>query len=81
MKSNGRCSMPPAVAPPYRNALAERFATAISDSKAACPPIVDYSPTDQAKAAYEIDTLSEASFVVRMLSDHAVLRDQARICG
>jgi hypothetical protein len=41
---------------------------------------VDYSQTEQASAAAEVETLSEASMVVRMLSDYAVLRDQARFC-
>jgi hypothetical protein len=41
---------------------------------------VDYNPTDQASAAVEVETLSETSMVVRMLSDYAVLRQQARAC-
>ncbi len=56
-------------------------ATASSDTHARCPPIVDYSPIEQASAAAEIETLSETSLVVRMLSDYAVLRQQqARAC-
>ena len=45
-----------------------------------CPPVVEYSLADQARAAYEVETLPESAVVVRMLSDYAVLRDQARAC-
>jgi hypothetical protein len=45
-----------------------------------CPPVVEYSPNDQALAAEEVDALPESAMVVRMLSDYAVLRDQARAC-
>ncbi|MGB3798094.1 MAG: hypothetical protein WA957_17565 [Alteraurantiacibacter sp.] len=39
-----------------------------------------YSATDQARAAAEVAALPEVAIVVRMLSDYAVLRDQARAC-
>ncbi|MGB3314969.1 MAG: hypothetical protein WBB85_11195 [Albidovulum sp.] len=45
-----------------------------------CPPVVPYSPADQARAAAEIKALPEGAVVVRMLSDYAVLRDQVRAC-
>jgi hypothetical protein len=45
-----------------------------------CPPVVDYTTADQARAAAEVDMLPEAAMVVRMLSDYAVMRDQARVC-
>jgi len=45
-----------------------------------CPPVVEYSAADQARAADEVEALSERSVVVWMLSDYAVLRDQARAC-
>jgi hypothetical protein len=51
-----------------------------SDASTVCSPIVDYDRTDQASAAIEVEPLSETSMVVRMLSDHAVLREQARAC-
>ena len=51
-----------------------------SDEKSVCPPIVDYSPAEQARAATEVDALPEGAMVVRMLSDYAVLRDQALAC-
>jgi hypothetical protein len=46
-----------------------------------CPPVVAYSRVDQSRAAAEIEALSEGAMIVRMLSDYAVLRDQARACG
>lgn len=51
-----------------------------SDSRAPCPPVVDYTAADQARAADEFETLPEGAVIVRMLSDYAVLRDQARAC-
>ena len=55
-------------------------ATAGSDERPVCPPVVAYSPADQARAAGEVEALHEDWVVVRMLSDYAVLRDQARTC-
>ena len=47
----------------------------------ACPPVVEYSTSDQTRAAIELEALPDgAMVVVRMLSDYAVLRDQARLC-
>ncbi|WP_231565721.1 hypothetical protein [Paracoccus sanguinis] len=51
-----------------------------SEAHAPCPPVVDYTAADQARAADEVDALSEGAVVVRMLSDYAVMRDQARAC-
>ena len=45
-----------------------------------CPLVVDYSALEQARALDELDALPERVMVVRMLSDCAVLRDQARAC-
>jgi hypothetical protein len=45
-----------------------------------CPPVVEYSRTEQARAANEVGSLPEGAMVVRMLNDYAVLRDQARVC-
>ena len=46
----------------------------------ACPPVVDYSAAEQARAAGELEALQEGAMLVRMLGDYAVLRDQARAC-
>jgi hypothetical protein len=51
-----------------------------SEGQGPCPPVVDYSPVEQARAAEEVDALPEGAMVVRMLSDYGVLRDQSRAC-
>lgn len=51
-----------------------------SDTRAPCPPVVEYTAADQARAADEVVALPEDAMVVRMLGDYAVLRDQARTC-
>ena len=55
-------------------------ATGDSDTRAPCPPVIDYTAADQARAADEVAALSEGAVIVRMLTDYAVLRDQARAC-
>jgi hypothetical protein len=55
-------------------------ATGGSDARAPCPPVVDYTAEDQARAADEVESLPEGAVIVRMLGDYAVLRDQARAC-
>lgn len=52
-----------------------------SGGLAACPPVVAYSKTEQARAAEEIATLPEKSVVVGWLADYAVMRDQVRACA
>lgn len=51
-----------------------------SDVQTTCPPVVNYSVAEQARAADEVDALQEGAVVIRMLSDYAVLRDQAQTC-
>ena len=55
-------------------------ATAGSETGTPCPPVVDYTSAEQARAADEVEALPEGAVIVRMLSDYAVLRDQARAC-
>ncbi len=55
-------------------------AMAGSDTRALCPPVVEYSAANQTRAAVEVEALPEGAVTVRMLSDYAVLRDQARAC-
>jgi len=45
-----------------------------------CPPVVAYSREFQAQAAEELALLPEHSAAVKMLSDYAVMREQARAC-
>ncbi len=47
---------------------------------AVCPPVVEYSAEFQARAAEELALLPGGSAVVEMLSDYAVMREQARAC-
>lgn len=51
-----------------------------SETHAPCPPVVDYTAADQARAADEVEALPEGAVVIRMLGDYAVLRDQAQAC-
>ena len=46
----------------------------------ACPPAVDHSREFQARAAEELTLLPEGSVIAEMLSDYAVMREQARAC-
>ena len=80
MPSTARCSTLPPVALLIAMLLLTGCATVGSDARTPCPPVVDYTAADQARAAKEVDTLPEGAVIVRMLSDYAVLRDQARAC-
>lgn len=55
-------------------------ATVSSDFAAPCPPVVDYTAADQARAADEVEALPEGTVIVQMLGDYAVLRGQVRAC-
>ena len=55
-------------------------ATGGSDTRVPCPPVVEYTAEDQARAADEVEELPEGAVIVRMLADYAGLRDQARAC-
>jgi hypothetical protein len=46
-----------------------------------CPPVPPYDAEFHARAAAEAKSLSEGSAVETLLSDYAVMRDQARACG
>jgi hypothetical protein len=48
---------------------------------AACPAVVDYDAELQERAAAEVEALAEGSAVAELLSDYAVIRDQARACA
>ena len=47
---------------------------------ATCPPMVEYGREFQARAAEELVRLPDGSAIAEMLSDYAVMRDQARAC-
>ena len=46
----------------------------------ACPLVVEYSREFQAQAAKEVALLPAGSAIAEILSDYAVMREQARIC-
>jgi hypothetical protein len=46
-----------------------------------CPPAVEYSRELQGRAADELAWLPEGSIIAEMLSDYAVMREQARACS
>ena len=56
--------------------------TAGSDRSAVavCPPVVEYGAELQARAAAEVESFPEGSAFAVLLSDYAVMRDQARAC-
>ncbi|SFJ20522.1 hypothetical protein SAMN05216258_1176 [Albimonas pacifica] len=47
---------------------------------ATCPPVVEYGRKFQARAAEEMALLPQGSAVSEMVSDYAVMREQARVC-
>ena len=56
-------------------------ATAGFERIAVCPPVVEYGPEFQARAEDELVLLPEESVIAEMLSDYAVMREQARSCA
>ena len=80
MPFTARCSKPPPVALLIVTLWLTGCATGGSETRAPCPPVVEYTSTEQARAAAEVEALSEGAVIVRMLGDYAVLRDQARAC-
>ena len=47
---------------------------------AACPPVVEYSREMRARAAAELSRMPDGSVAVEMVSDYAVMREQALAC-
>ena len=80
MKSNVKCWTLPAAAPLIAMLWLTGCATGSSDAQMPCPPIVEYTAADQSRAASEVEALPDSAIIIRMLSDYAVLRDQARAC-
>ena len=74
------CSTPPPAALMIAMLWLSACGMGGSDTGATCPSVVDYTTTDKARAADEVESLPEGAVIVRMLSDYAVLRDQARAC-
>ena len=81
MKSNARCWTPPAAVLLIAMLWLSACGMDGSETGAPCPPVVEYSAADQTRAALEVEALPEGAVIARMLSDFAVLRDQARACS
>ena len=82
MPSTARCWTQPRAALAAATIFLTACAGASSDTvPSACPPVVEYSRAEQARAAEEVATLPEGALIVTWLADYAVLRDQARACS
>ena len=80
MQSNAKCWRLPAAVLGIAMLWLSACAMGGFDGQVPCPSVVEYSPTDQASAAAEVEALPDGAVVVGMLSDYAVLRDQVRAC-
>lgn len=80
MPFTARCSTPPPAALLIAMLWLIGCATGGSETRAPCPPVVDYTSAEQGRAADEVEALPEGAVIVRMLGDYAVLRDQSRAC-
>jgi len=83
MLSNARCWKPQLAALAIATSLLSGCATVGSNPPIAivCPPVVQYSREAQARAAEELNLLPDGSAIAEMLSDYAVIREQARACN
>lgn len=82
MTSNARCSMRRLAALAIATSLLSGCATIGSEAGGigTCPHVVEYSRALQAHVAEELGLLPDRSASEEMLSDYAVMRDQARMC-
>ena len=82
MMSNDRCWRRRLAVLAIATSLLSGCATGGYDllSGAVCPPVVDYTPEFQARAAKEVVLLPDRSAIAAMLADYSVMRDQARAC-
>jgi hypothetical protein len=80
MTPKGGCSRRRRVAIGLATIWLSGCATGASDvaSLGACPPVVEYSLEFQVRAAEELVLLPEGSAIAEMLSDYAVMQEQAR---
>ncbi len=81
--SNARCWKQQLAALAIATSLLSACATVGSDGAGpgVCPPVFEYSREFQARAAEELALLPEGSTIAEMLSDYAVMREQARACN
>ena len=82
MKSSAECSKQRLAVLAIVTSLLGACATVNSErSTGVCPPVVEYDTGFQERAAEEVQALPEGSEIVEMLSDYAVMREQAGACG
>ena len=83
MTYSGKCWRRRLVVLAIATSLPSGCGTDVSDHAivAVCPPVVDYGAGLQVQAAAELQRLPEASAVATLISDYAVMRDQARACN
>lgn len=80
MLSTARCLMRPRAVLPIAMLWLSGCARVDFDPNAPCPPVIEYDAAAQKRAADEVETLPSGALIAQMLSDYAVLRDQARAC-
>ncbi|WP_426037463.1 hypothetical protein [Cypionkella sp. TWP1-2-1b2] len=81
MTFNAKCWTLPRFALGIAVILLTGCATGVSDRRGGtCPPVVEYTPTEQARTANQIEALSDDAAIIGLLSDYAVMRAQARAC-
>ena len=80
--SNARCWKRQLAALAIATSLLSGCATVRSEDGrlATCLPVVEYGREFQARAAEELVQLLDGSAIAEMLSDYAVMREQARQC-
>ena len=82
MKSSAECSKPRLAALVIVTSLLSACATVNSERiTGVCPLVVAYDDGFEARAAEEVQALPEGSALDEMLSDYAVMREQARVCN
>lgn len=82
MKFNAECLRRGPVALAIVTSLLSACATVSSDPVVGvCPPVMEYSHSEQALVATEIETLPESAILVSWLADYSLLREQANACG
>lgn len=80
--SNARCWKQQLAALAIATSLLSGCATDGSETSGfgTCAPVVEYSREFQVRAAEDLALMPHGSAIGEMLSDYAVMRDQARAC-
>ena len=83
MTSNAGCWRPRLAVLAIATSLLTGCATVGSERRVVtlCPPVVEYSRSQQQKAADEIALLPEGAVLIGWMADYSVMRDQARACS